>query len=310
MAEKKIIIPAYLQKGDTIGIVCPAGFMPKEKANTCITTLQQWGYKVKIGKTLGGKSKNYFSGTDDERLKDLQQMLDDREVKAVLCGRGGYGMSRIIDRISFDHFRREPKWIIGFSDITILHAHVYSNYRIASLHAPMAAAFNDGGYRNKYIASLKDALAGKKANYIVKTHRLNRFGLVKAELVGGNLSLLAHLTGTRSGLNTRGKILFIEDVGEYLYHIDRMLQQLKRSGKLDGLAGLIVGGFTELKDTTRPYGKKVYEIIKEAVNEYHYPVCFGFPVSHEKENMALKIGVEYSLKISARTVALKESSSQ
>src|SRR4026209_1220287 len=148
-------IPQYLKPGDTIGIVCPAGYMPFEKAQTCIDTLQQWGYKVKIGKTLGSNSSNYFSGTDEERLNDFQQMLDDNEVNAVLCGRGGYGVTRIIDKINFKKFRKQPKWIIGFSDITVLNSHIYSNYEIPTLHAPMAAAFNDGGAENEYVLSLK-----------------------------------------------------------------------------------------------------------------------------------------------------------
>lgn len=293
----KTSIPPYLQKGDTIGITAPAGFMPIEKMQSCIETLDSWGYTVQLGTTTHSSSQNYFSGSDEERLNDLQQMLDNRNIKALLCARGGYGMSRIIDRIDFKKFRKHPKWIIGFSDITVLHSHIFFNYKIASLHAPMAAAFNDGEFNNAYILSLKDALEGKPLHYECPSHAFNKTGETKGQLIGGNLSLLAHLTGTCSDIKTKNKILFLEDVGEYLYNIDRLLLQLKRSGKFEKLAGLIIGGFTDNKDTERPFGKTAYDIIYEQVDEYDYPVCFGFPVSHEKENYALKIGAKFHLKI-------------
>jgi muramoyltetrapeptide carboxypeptidase len=299
--------PPYLEKNDTIGIVCPSGFMSYEKAAECIRVLQEeWGYKVKIGKTLGGDSATYFSGTDEERLADFQQMLDDDEVKAVLCGRGGYGMTRIIDKISFKKFKKQPKWIIGFSDITLLHSHLYSNYYISSLHAPMAAAFNDAGYISRFVQSLKNALENHSAIYTCDPHEFNKKGEAIGEVIGGNLALLAHAVGTDSDIKTRGRILFLEDVGEYIYNIDRMMYQLKRSGKLKNLAGLIIGGFTDTKDTDRPFGKTAYEVIHELVKEYDYPVCFGFPVSHGKENYALKIGVGYKLKVGKTKVILEE----
>lgn len=299
--------PPYLNPGDTIGIVCPSGYMAYEKAAECIRVLQEeWGYKVKIGKTLGSASETYFSGTDEERLNDFQQMLDDDEVKAILCARGGYGMTRIIDKIDFKKFRKQPKWIIGFSDITLLHSHLYSNYYISSLHAPMASAFNDAGYINRFVQSLKNALENHRAIYTCDTHELNRKGEAIGEVIGGNLALLAHAVGTDSDIKTRGKILMIEDVGEYLYNIDRLIHQLKRSGKLKRLAGLIVGGFTDTKDTERPFGKTAYEIIHDAVKEYDYPVCYGFPVSHGKENYAIKIGVGYKLKVAKNKVILEE----
>jgi muramoyltetrapeptide carboxypeptidase len=298
--------PPYLQAGDTIGIVCPAGYMNLEKAQTCISTFESWGYKIKIGKTLGSDSQNYFSGNDEERSADLQQMLDDDEVKAVFCARGGYGIGRIIEQIDFKKFKKDPKWIIGFSDVTILHSHIYSNYKIASLHAPMASAFNNDEYKNEFVQSLKNVLAGKKIKYDRAIHEFNKKGEAVGELVGGNLTLLAHLIGSSSDIKTKGKILFLEDVGEYLYNIDRMLYQLKRNGKLNKLAGLIIGGFSNMKDTERPFGKSIYEIINDVVKEYDYPVCFNFPVSHEKENYALKIGVGYKLKIGKNKVTLEE----
>jgi len=299
-------IPPYLQPGNTIGLVCAAGFMAMEKVQTCIDVLQQWGYKVKVGATVGSASTTYFSGTDEERLNDFQQLLDDDSVHAVLCARGGYGVSRIIDRISFKKFKKQPKWIIGFSDITLLHAHIYSNYGISTLHAPMAGAFNDEGYKNEFVKSLKNALEGKKIRYECKEHAFNKKGEAVGELVGGNLALLAHIIGTPSDIKTKGRILFLEDVGEYLYNIDRMLHQLKRSGKLEKLAGLIVGAFTDNKDTERPFGQNAYEIINNIVKEYDYPVCFGFPVSHEKENYALKVGAGYKLKVGKSKVILEE----
>lgn len=299
--------PPYLEKGDTIGLVCPAGFMAEERVAECLRVLtDEWGYRVKTGKTIGGGSLTYFSGTDEERLADFQAMLDDPEVKAILCARGGYGTSRIIDRIDFSHFKKNPKWVVGFSDITVLHCHIYRNYNIATLHAPMAGAFNDAGYINRYVQSLRDALEGKWARYSCDPHPFNRVGEGIGELVGGNLALLAHLTGSESELKTKGRILFIEDVGEYLYNIDRMLLQLKRAGRLKQLAGLIVGGFSDTKDTERPFGKEAYEIIRDAVDEYDYPVCFGFPVSHEKENLSLKIGAGHKLKVGKGKVSLEE----
>lgn len=301
----RTIIPPYLQKGDTIGIVAPAGFMPIEKMQTCIDTLDSWGFNVQLGETTHSNSQNYFSGTDDERLSDLQRMMDDSNIKAILCARGGYGTSRIIDRINFKKFKKHPKWIIGFSDITVLHSHIFSNYKIASLHAPMAAAFNDGEFTNPYIESLKNALEGKPSHYECASHAFNNAGEAKGQLVGGNLSLLCHLIGTDSDIKTKNKILFLEDVGEYFYNVDRMMLQLKRSGKLDKLVGLIIGGFTESKDTERTFGKSVYDIIYEQVNEYKYPICFGFPVSHDKENYALKVGERYTLHV-GETVSLIE----
>ncbi|MEO8854785.1 MAG: LD-carboxypeptidase [Ginsengibacter sp.] len=298
-------LPPYLKPGDTIGIVCPAGFMPFEKAQTCIETLTSWGYKVIPGKTLGNQF-HYFSGTDEERWKDLQQMMDDKNIDAILCGRGGYGTGRIIDKLDFSKFVKHPKWIVGFSDITVLHCHLFSNFKIASMHAPMAAAFNDGEFKNQYIQSLQDALLGKKADYKSEGNILDQPGKAKGILVGGNLSLLVNVIGTSSDIKTKNKILFIEEVGEYIYSVDRMMYQLKRSGKLENLKGLIIGRFSDMKDTTIPFGQTVEETIKDLVKDYDYPVCFGFPVSHDKENYALKIGVKYKFAVEENVVELKE----
>lgn len=299
-------IPDYLKPGDTIAITCPAGFMPAEKAAICIQTLQEWGYHVIVGKTLGSNSGNYFSADDDMRANELQSMLDTSSIKAILFGRGGYGMSRIIDKLDFKKFSKHPKWLIGFSDITVMHTHLLTNYNIASLHAPMAAAFNDGEHTNEYITSLKNALAGLKAQYEVGPHPLNHVGKGKGILVGGNLALLAHVIGTDSDFETKDRIFFLEDIGEYIYNIDRLMYQLKRSGKFKRPAGLIFGGFTEMKDTERPFGKSVDEVLKEISVGLKCPVCFHFPVSHSKENVALKIGVEYKLSVESTLTTLKE----
>lgn len=299
------IIPPYLKPGDTIGIVCPAGYMPFEKAKTCIETLTGWGFKVVPGKTLGNQF-HYFSGTDKERWKDLQNMLDDENIDAVLCGRGGYGTGRIIDKLDFSKFKNHPKWIIGFSDITVLHCHLFSNFKIASMHAPMAAAFNDGEFKNQYIQSLHDALLGKKADYKTVGNILDQRGKAKGILIGGNLSLLVNVIGTSSDIQTKNKILFIEEIGEYIYSVDRMMYQLKRSGKFDHLKGLIIGRFSDMKDTTIPFGQTAEDAIKDLVKGYDYPVCFGFPVSHDKENYALKVGLKYKFKVGKDFVELKE----
>lgn len=301
-----VVIPPYLKKGDLIGITCPAGFMEKAKTDECVRVLTElWGFRVKMGHTVGHQH-HYFAGTDQERRDDLQSMLDDPEVKAVLCGRGGYGVGRIIDELDFRRFRKHPKWIIGFSDITVLHSHILSRFRIATLHAPMANAFNNGGYKNKYVKSLHNALTGERALYSVRHHRYNRPGKAEGQLSGGNLSLVAHLIGTPSAVDLRGKILFLEDVGEYLYNVDRMLYQLKRSGAFTGLAGLVLGGFTDMKDTQLPFGATVQEILNDVLADARYPICYGFPVSHEKENYALKCGALFSLKVDGSGATLTE----
>jgi muramoyltetrapeptide carboxypeptidase len=296
--------PAFLAPGDKIAIVCPAGYLPAAKATACIKTLKKWGYEVVKGKTLGGKSKNYFSGTEAERIHDLQEQLDNPQIKAILCGRGGYGTTHLLDELDWKKFKKNPKWIIGFSDITILHTYLHEQLGITSVHGPMANAFNDDNGVNRYTLSLKDTLEGKPTHYNCAPHQYNRNGKVKAAIVGGNLSLLAHAIGTNADLKTRSKILFIEDIGEQLYNIERMLLQLKRAGKLDKLKGLIVGGFTQNKDTERSFGKDIFQLIHDVVKEYTFPVCFGFPISHEKENVAISHGSQYQLEINDDLVTL------
>lgn len=299
------LFPPALKKGNTIGIMCPAGYMPAEKAAKCIQTLKDWGYQVMPGKTLGGKSKNYFSDTDDERLAELQKMLDDKNIHAILFGRGGYGTGRIIDRLNFSHFKKNPKWIIGFSDITILHHHLLNKYNIASIHGPMAALFNDIKAKES-IEALKQVLGGKKQHYTLAAYKLNKTGKATGTLLGGNLALLCNIIGTSSDFSTKNKILFIEDVGEYKYSLDRMLYQLKRSGKFSEIAGLILGGFTDMKDTERPFGKSVEAILENITQNLSCPVCFNFPVSHSSKNVPLIQGGTYQLSITSKRVILKQ----
>ena len=301
-----IIIPPYLKKGDTIGLTCPAGYMSAEKVAACIGTLQQWGFEVMVGKTVGSKSKNYFSATDEERTNELQAMLDNPGIDAILFCRGGYGMGRIIDMIDFKKFKKKPKWLIGFSDITILHNHLFSNHRIASIHGSMAGAFNLKENNITNIQSIQKVITGKKNQYSCSFHKNNKIGVAKGKLIGGNLALLVNSIGTKSDIDTKNKILFIEDVGEYLYNVDRMLYQLKRSGKFNKIKGLIFGGFTDMKDTDRPFGKGIDEILKDIVEQYKFPVCFHFPISHGVDNVAVKIGVEYQLSITKNKTTLKE----
>jgi muramoyltetrapeptide carboxypeptidase len=300
-----MIQPPNLQPGDTIGIVCPAGAIPAEKVQNCIETLTKWGYQVRLGATVGAK-KDCFSGTDAQRASDLQSMLDDPGVHAILCGRGGYGVSRMIDQINFTQFKAHPKWVIGFSDITVLHAALQKqNYM--SIHGPMAAAFSKGVHGEVFTDSLKALLEGRSIDVEAKPHPLNELGKVTAPLVGGNLCLIAHLIGSRNAFETKGKLLFIEDVGEYHYNLDRMMIQIKNAGLLEGLAGLIVGGFTDMKDPSTDFGATAYEIIAHHTASYAYPKCFGFPISHDINNFAVKEGGIYTLDVQSNIVCLLQS---
>ncbi len=300
-----ITVPPYLKQGDTIAIICPSGYMHLEKINTCVEQLIVWGYRVVIGKTAGNQY-HYFSGTDKERLLDIQIMLDNRDIKAILFGRGGYGLSRIIDQINFESFQEHPKWLIGYSDITVLHAHINQHLRIATIHAPMSAAFNDNGFKNNYVQSIKKVIEGDSYSYTTIHHPLNKIGIAKGELIGGNLSIIAHLIGSKSSYSDKGKILFIEDIGEYLYNIDRLLVQLKRSGFLQKTAGIIIGGFTDLKDTTIPFGTDIYEIINYHIKDLDCPICYDFPVGHQTKNFALKVGIHHELNVSSSGALLTD----
>ena len=301
-----VIQPAPLQPGDVVGIMCPAGFMPLERTDACVQTLRSWGYEVVIGETLHSHSTNYFSGTDAERASDLQRMLDDDSIRAILFGRGGYGMSRIIDQLDFSRFVDNPKWIAGYSDITVILAHLYAKYGIASMHSPMAGAFADQPEDVRFLPSIQQVFSGLSMSYTVEPNALNQLGRGEGPLIGGNLALFTHLIGTESFPNTSGAILFLEDVGEQRYNIDRMLRQLKRGGHLEKLSGLLFGGFTDCKDTERPFGQELPEILQAIVQEYNYPICYDFPVSHTPRNYALKYGVNFQLNVLPDQVILQE----
>ena len=286
--------PPYLQKGSTIGITCPSGYVSVDRVAYAKQLLELWGFRVKIGATVGSEH-HYFSGNDAARLTDLQNMLDDPDLDAILMGRGGYGLSRIIDQVDFSFFNRKPKWICGFSDITVLHNHIHAQSGIPTLHSPMGSAFSPDTANSDHIKNFYAALFGESLHYHTEPSQYNREGKAEGILTGGNLAMLAHLTGSSSEVNTDGKLLFIEDIGEYLYNVDRLLLNLKRAGKFDQLKGLIVGGFTDMQDTERPFGQTVEEIIWEKVKDYDYPVCFGFPCGHQDINYTLTLGMQHKL---------------
>ena len=297
MPDKKLITPSYLKSGDCIGIIAPARKISAEELEPAIKILESWGLRVKLGKHIYS-TYNQFAGTDEERCADLRAMLNDTEVKAVIAARGGYGEVRIIDMLDFSEFKKYPKWIVGYSDVTVLHNHIHSHTGIETLHATMPINFN------KDLEStdlLKKALFGESLSYRFDSNKQNRQGEANGVLVGGNLSLLYALAATPSDIDTKGKILFLEDLDEYLYHIDRMMMQLKRSGKLSGLKGLVIGSFSEMKDNTVPYGKTAEQIILEAVSEYNYPVCFDFPAGHGNKNYPLYFGREVQLSVKEKT---------
>ncbi len=296
--------PPYLKPGSVIGITCPSSHIPMERIAYAVRALENWGFKVKLGKTCG-TMHHYFSGTDEERLEDLQAMLDDANVDAILMGRGGYGMTRIIDRLDFTSFCDRPKWICGFSDIVVLLNHVQAKYGIPALHSPMCNAFQPQFIGSAHLQNFFDALTGKPLAYLVPAAPFNRVGNAEGVLTGGNLAILAHLTGSVSEVDTDGKILFIEDVGEYLYNIDRLMLNLKRAGKFDNLKGLIVGGFSDMQDTERPFGQTVEQLIWDKVKEYDYPVCFNFPCGHIDVNYTLTMGMPHTLSVTGEGAILE-----
>lgn len=299
-----MIQPPYIQQGDRIGLVCPAGAIPIEKVQNCIETLEKWGYLVQLGKTVGAK-EHRFSGTDTERALDLQAMLDDENIKVILCARGGYGMSRIIDQIDFSKFNAHPKWVVGFSDITVLHA-ALQKQNCMSIHGPMAAAFNKGEAGLKYIDSLRHCLEGKATQYKANSHSFNKIGQVQAPIIGGNLCMMAHLVGSKNQMDTSGKIIFLEEVAEYHYNIDRMMIQCKNAGLFEKCVGVIVGGFTDLKDNASDFGATANEIVLQHLLHLSIPICFDFPLGHGLENFALKQGQDYLLEVHNQGVDLKE----
>lgn len=300
-----IKIPPYLKKGDLIGIMCPSSKMELQAAEFAASVIESWGFRVHLGITVGTSFHN-FSAPDELRLEELQDMIDDPGIKAIVFGRGGYGMVSILDRINFSRFRKDPKWLCGYSDITTLHTHIQERYKIPTIHSLMCSGISLSTKDNAYVGSLRDALLGKRSKYETQPHAMNRNGKASGKLVGGNLTLLTNLSGSVSQPDTKGKILVLEDVGEYRYNVDRMMYNLKRAGWLNKLAGLVVGSFTEERETETPFGQTEFEIIRNMVQEYDYPVCYNFPVGHQEANYALKLGIPHELKVSDKGVSLKE----
>jgi len=292
--------PPYLQPGDTVAITCPAKKLPRD-INDAVDLLKSWGLNVILGETVHA-SWNQFAGDDELRTSDFQRFLDDSSVKAIFAARGGYGTIRIIDQLDFTGFSVQPKWIIGFSDITVLHSHIQSVYKTESIHGQMPLTIREGSEIS--LETLRKALFNEEINYSYNSQANNRSGEAEGMLIGGNLTLLVMMAGSVSEQDFSGKILFLEDVGEYIYSIDRMMWNLNRAGKLNNLKGLIIGGFTELKDNDIPFGQTVEEIILEKVKEFDFPVCFNFPAGHIPDNRALIFGRVSRLKVDGQQVHL------
>ncbi len=289
----KMIQPNYLQKNDTVAIVSTARKITLNKIQPAIDLMNSWGLKVVVGETIGFKD-HQFAGNDEQRTADFQKMLDNTEIKAIWCARGGYGTVRIIDQLDFTKFKKQPKWVIGYSDVTVLHNHVH-NLGIETLHAtmPLDVAKNT----EQALYSLKKNLFGDVISYEISTSKDNKLGAVSGNLIGGNLSMLYSLLGSETSIDTANKILFIEDLDEYLYHIDRMLMNLKRNNYFKNLKGLIIGGMTDMHDNTIPFGKNAKEIILAIISKYDFPVVFDFPAGHLKDNRALILGRKVELKV-------------
>ncbi len=301
LKRKKLIQPKYLQKNDTVAIVSTARKITFDEILPAIDLLKKWDLNVVVGATIG-LEEHQFAGNDTERTADFQKMLNNPKIKAIWCARGGYGTVKIIDNLDFTLFKKHPKWIIGYSDVTVLHSHI-QNLGFQSLHATMP--LNVKKNTNSSLASLKKSLFGETISYEIESSENNKIGEAKGDLIGGNLSILYSLTGSDSSTNTKGKILFIEDLDEYLYHIDRMLMNLKRNGYFDYLKGLIVGGFTDMHDNDIAFGKNAKEIILDIISEYNFPVVFDFPAGHLKDNRALIFGRKVSLKVEEKITKIE-----
>lgn len=303
--QQSIIQAPPLQEGDQVGIISTARKIDLATLEPAIKLLEGWGLNVVLGTHLF-KEDNQFAGTIKERSKDLQCMIDNPNIKGIICARGGYGSIQVIDLVDFSTLQRQPKWIAGYSDVTVLHSHLHQ-LGIASLHSSMPVNFSKN--TAKSLESLQQALFGEELHYTIPTQSYNRKGSAQGIVVGGNLSILYSLMASPSDINTDGKILFLEDLDEYLYHLDRMLMNLKRSGKLKHLAGLVVGGMSDMNDNAIPFGKTAKEIIQSAVSEYSYPVCFDFPAGHLEDNRCIPLGLQAKL-IVDKTVSLSYGATQ
>lgn len=308
-----VIIPPYLKAGDTIGITSPSGYILEKELQPAIDLLQSWGLKIEIGTTIGERDGT-FGGTDEARSADFQQMLDKPYIKAILCARGGYGALRIIDKINFSRLRQHPKWIIGFSDATVFHCHIATRCRVATIHSKMCNSFptewnNAPEIQKQSILSIRDALMDtQKMQYYTTFNQYNKIGSATGRIIGGNLRTIENLSGTLSAINTENRILFIEETHEYLYNIDRMLWNLKRSGKLKKLKGLIIGGFKvqPQPDPQDELNLSLYDLVLEKIKDYQFPVCFDFPVGHQINNFALKCNVLHHFSVTTLGTTLNE----
>lgn len=293
--------PPYLKKGDKIAIVCPAKKLPKS-IDFGIKVLTEWGLEVVLGKSVYA-SHHQFAGSDKLRTADLQEFLDDTSIKAIICGRGGYGAIRIIDDLDFTGFAENPKWLVGFSDITVILSHIFATQSVQSIHGQMPYTFEEATELS--LLSLKKALFGETQEYQCKSSFQNKAGLCEGILIGGNLTLLTMIQGSASEMDFDNKILFLEDVGEHEYSIDRMLRMLKRAGKLKNLKGLIIGAFNEIEEEKISFGQTAEQVIWEIVKDYNYPVCFNFPTGHINNNLSMVLGTKIELEIETNNVRFK-----
>jgi len=300
-AQRKMITPEFLQKGDTVAILATARKIDLVALQPAVKLLESWGLHVVIGKTIG-KEDHQLAGPDWQRATDFQEMLDNPKIKAIWAAKGGYGTVRIVDRIDFTNFKKKPKWVVGFSDVTVLHSHI-NNMGIETLHAMMAASAKTAS--PQALETLRKSLFGEKLEYHVPASPFNKKGKASGEIVGGNLSVLYSILGSKSEVDYKGKILFIEDLDEYLYHIDRMMMNLKRNGYFDGLKALIVGGMTEMNDNDIPWGKNAIEIIQDVLKDYKFPIIYNFPAGHIKDNRALILGKTVSIDVNDKEVSVK-----
>ena len=301
--KAKKIQPPFLKQGDEVAIVSPSFCIDGNTLTEAATYLENWGLRVRIGKNAA-KKDGPFAGNDRERLNDLQEATNDPDIKAVICSRGGYGLSKIINRIDFSELKRRPKWFSGFSDITVLQTWLNEVHNIMSIHGEMPLNFNNPQKSLETFTSLKSALFGDLRSH-TWTGNIYHPAKVKGEITGGNLSLLHSLSGTRAEISTKGKILFIEDTNEYYYHIDRMLTTMKLSGRLAGLSALVVGGMNRINEIKIPWGKNIEETILEVVEEYKYPVFFNFPAGHIADNRAFYLGRQAEIEINGNDAVLR-----
>ena len=296
-----MIIPPFLKAGDTVALVCTARKFSKEDAQPAIELLESWGLKAKLGHTIG-LDNFQLGGTDKERATDFQSQLDDENVNAIWCARGGYGTVRIIDSLDFSNFKKQPKWIMGFSDVTVLHSQLNLE-RVASLHSIMPFTVPNAPEEVK--ETLRKALFGDVISYTFPSKSYDIKGIASGELVGGNISILYSLLGSKSAIDAKDKILFIEDLDEYLYHIDRMLYNLKRNGYFENVRGIIVGSMTDMHDNEIPFGQNEVQIINEIAKEYQIPIAFQFPAGHQSDNRTLILGKQVDFEVNDKEIKLR-----